>query len=329
MTVMAGKIDCLFSDPELVPQMREPEEVKGRFLQGFNPDDFWSACREGRNGMVKKKLATALAGHFTRMLVEAAFPWQVSNIDDCGATEGIQLPEGKTAGRIAISGAPGYYRSPVTCRLPGRGVAEFCRTCCGNDPSTGQKFEPGTHIGVLAAETVGERGTQEAMKAFHRGAGTAESKNTDQKEKHTASSRKKKSAKAAPTSLMDIFRAAMPLHAQNKSDSEDSESANTQGIHFLGHDGIVARYQTFDGYGGLLPLAFEFLAAARTEGDQILPVRRSIRKMAPRYGLYGISGSENFIRLLKEMLVNCEEPLAEAHHPKHLLLNFPATEEGK
>lgn len=179
----SGRFQAMFD------ALAEPPPVLGRFLAGLGPHEFWQATRDGRRGMAEKKLGTPPAGYFTRLLAEAAFPWRVSRCEDCGSTEGLRLsaesirvdggltPElSRLVDQLAI-GRPMLpqgdgWRSPLYCALPEQGHPfEICRTCLGDDPSTRSPFRPGEWIGLIAAESVGERGTQEAMKQFHKGAG--------------------------------------------------------------------------------------------------------------------------------------------------------------
>src|SRR5205814_4327211 len=56
-------------------------------------------------------------------------------------------------------------RSPMTCEAP----LGICRRCYGMDLATGQLVEPGMAVGIIAAQSIGEPGTQLTMRTFHIG----------------------------------------------------------------------------------------------------------------------------------------------------------------
>ena len=115
-------------------------------VKGMSRDaSFWAAMN-GRSTMTDKKLSTGRAGHLTRMMVMACWPWRIAK-GDCGSQE--------------------KERSPATCRF-----AEDMRICAGcyGDLPDGKTPEDGFPAGVIAAQSIGERGTQLSMKSFHTGA---------------------------------------------------------------------------------------------------------------------------------------------------------------
>ena len=77
-----------------------------------------------------------------------------------------------------------YVRSPLTCVTP-RGV---CATCYGMDMSTGRMVEEGLAVGIIAAQSIGEPGTQLTMRTFHTG-GIAVSATTENQWKVTQAGR--------------------------------------------------------------------------------------------------------------------------------------------
>jgi DNA-directed RNA polymerase subunit beta' len=158
-----------------------------------------------RKTMADKKLVTASAGHLTRMLVEAAYPLVIT-ASDCGATQGIplrrfvplmgeQLPllETRLTGRVPLkdvrngrkklarAGEPitpeqaqaigdaglaqVVVRSPVTCQ----NASGLCRKCYGWDLSTRAYPDLWMPVGIIAGQSIGERGTQLTMRTFHTG----------------------------------------------------------------------------------------------------------------------------------------------------------------
>ena len=92
--------------------------------------------------MSQKKIGTQKAGHLTRQLVLGLWPWTIVE-DDCKCTG---------------------ERSVLTCKCK-NGV---CAKCFGDLP-TGGKASVGFPIGLVAAQSLGERGTQLSMQVFHTG----------------------------------------------------------------------------------------------------------------------------------------------------------------
>lgn len=117
-------------------------EVASSLIGGMPWADFFTASQNARYSMSQKKIGTQKAGHLTRQLVLALWPWTIVE-DDCGCT-------GK--------------RSVPTCRSKG-GV---CATCFGRLPN-GEEASVGFPIGLVAAQSLGERGTQLSMQVFHTG----------------------------------------------------------------------------------------------------------------------------------------------------------------
>jgi hypothetical protein len=120
-------------------------DVAGCYLTGLTTDDYFATSPVALAELAHKKLTTPRAGTLTKALVAIADPVVVAEAD-CGRRSD---------------------RSPLTC-LSETGV---CQSCYG--PSPGQPEPPpiGSRVGVLAATVIGERSTQEAMKAFQGGGG--------------------------------------------------------------------------------------------------------------------------------------------------------------
>jgi hypothetical protein len=110
---------------------------------GMSPDEaFWSAMN-ARSSMCDKKLGTGQAGSLTRQLVFALWPFTIVG-DDCSANDEV--------------------RSPVTCRF----IGGCCAACYGTSAG-GRTMHEGFPAGLLAAQSIGERGTQLSMQSFHTG----------------------------------------------------------------------------------------------------------------------------------------------------------------
>lgn len=125
-------------DPNLVGN---PTDT-GNLLAGLSDDRYFQCINGAMRTLADKKLTTPKAGALTKALVEATYDVAISE-EDCGRTD---------------------ERSPLTCRN-----TEACARCYGNDLSTSEPPPVGARIGILAAQLIGERGTQLAMKVFHGG----------------------------------------------------------------------------------------------------------------------------------------------------------------
>ncbi len=176
--------------------------TKSNFREGLNVFEYFTSSRGARKGLVDKALKTAEAGYLTRRLVDVAHDVMVRT-DDCGTTEGVLAidSEDRTAnfverltGRITatpvetakgkeVLGADAEItdeaakkivesgikevnlRSPLTCKAK----YGICGRCYGWDLSSKKMVEIGTPVGVIAAQSIGEPGTQLTMRTFHLG----------------------------------------------------------------------------------------------------------------------------------------------------------------
>ena len=174
------------------------------FKEGLDAFDYFISSHGARKGMADTSLKTADSGYLTRRLVDVAHD-VVINEDDCetdqyfvvktidpqsqpptetleerivGRTLGKDLNvEGKvkfkkgilidkdTSKEIASQFKEVPIRSLVTCESE-RGV---CRKCYGYDLTTNRPAEKGEAVGVIAAQSIGEPGTQLTMRTFHSG----------------------------------------------------------------------------------------------------------------------------------------------------------------
>jgi DNA-directed RNA polymerase beta' subunit len=178
--------------------------IHSNFLEGLRPWEYWALAHSTRRTMLDKKLGVADAGGLTRHLVEGAYECFITQ-EDCGTSQGILLKrawfQGKGVsaskpaemfaralyGRVLAQGMDGAeagnvisdekvlnnlgkmeeirVRSPLTC-LAREGI---CQKCYGYDLSR-RDFPPiGYPAGILAGQSVGERGTQLSMQTFHTG----------------------------------------------------------------------------------------------------------------------------------------------------------------
>ncbi|HEN47198.1 MAG TPA: hypothetical protein ENI75_02415, partial [Mizugakiibacter sp.] len=124
--------------------------IRKALVDGMSRSEaFWGAMN-GRSSMIDKKLGTPRAGGLTRALVLACWPWYIVE-EDCGAA--------------STAGEP---RSIDTCNRVKEGVG-ICAACYGPVPGYGRSVPVGYPAGLLAAQSVGERGTQLSMQSFHTG----------------------------------------------------------------------------------------------------------------------------------------------------------------
>ena len=117
-------------------------------VAGMSWDDFFKASQNARYSMGVKKIGTQKAGSLTRQLVLGLWGWTIAE-EDCG------IPDGDS-------------RSVLTCRCRKNGGRSVCAKCFGTLPN-GEEPWIGMPIGLVAAQTLGERGTQLSMRVFHAG----------------------------------------------------------------------------------------------------------------------------------------------------------------
>lgn len=183
--------------------------IKANFREGLKVLEYFSSTHGARKGLADTALKTADSGYLTRKLADVAQNVIVT-AEDCGTVNGItksaiyrgdhiDLPLSKViTGRVALDNIAdlvkdeeivsqnemitpekalkierlGYekirVRSPLTCEMS-TGV---CAKCYGMDLARGRMVEIGMAVGIIAAQSIGEPGTQLTMKTFHIG-GTA------------------------------------------------------------------------------------------------------------------------------------------------------------
>ncbi len=178
--------------------------VKGNFKQGFNALEYFISSHGVRKGLSDTALRTSNAGYLTRRLIDLAQDIIV-NKEDCGDTEGVKITQkqseeiGKTLleriigrylaadlknkeGKVLVKAGKlidfniadklktenieeAVIRSPLTCKLD-KGV---CAKCYGWDLGYNKPVKLGTAVGIIAAQSIGEPGTQLTMRTFHTG----------------------------------------------------------------------------------------------------------------------------------------------------------------
>jgi DNA-directed RNA polymerase subunit beta' len=183
--------------------------ITANFREGLTMLQYFISTHGARKGLADTALKTANAGYLTRRLVDVAQDIIISD-EDCGTLDGItvkalveggeivgsledrilgrtacedihdpvnnevlvaaggEIDEGRTAAIIEAGIDEVRIRSVLTCERR-RGV---CVKCYGRDLATGKMVEIGESVGVIAAQSIGEPGTQLTMRTFHIG-GTA------------------------------------------------------------------------------------------------------------------------------------------------------------
>jgi DNA-directed RNA polymerase subunit beta' len=181
--------------------------VKSSFKDGVSVLEFFISSHGVRKGLTDTALKTANAGYLTRRLVDVAQDVVVRE-EDCGDDKGVVLTKAESdeigepllvriLGRYTLSDVklPGekkafikadelitethiralrdagkeleeaHVRSVMTCHIR-RGV---CQKCYGYDLSHNKLVKLGTAVGIIAAQSIGEPGTQLTMRTFHTG----------------------------------------------------------------------------------------------------------------------------------------------------------------
>jgi len=177
--------------------------TKSNFREGLSIFEYVTSTRGSRKGLTDSALKTADAGYLTRRLVDVAHDAIIRELD-CDAEQGFEIvsydhrqasfaeriagrflaadivdPKGKKvlykrgdyileedAEKIAKKGITEVVvRSPITCRTK----YGMCAMCYGRDFSTLEQVELGTPVGVVAAQSIGEPGTQLTMRVKHAG----------------------------------------------------------------------------------------------------------------------------------------------------------------
>ncbi|WP_167317448.1 DNA-directed RNA polymerase subunit beta' [Caldicellulosiruptor obsidiansis] len=180
--------------------------IKSNFREGLNVIEFFISTHGARKGLADTALRTADSGYLTRRLVDVAQDIIVRE-EDCGTDKGIWVEEirdgtevietleeriiGRYAASDIINEKTGevivkrneliteeiakkivnaginrvYVRSVLECKTR-YGV---CTKCYGLDLGTGQPVNVGEAVGIIAAQAIGEPGTQLTMRTFHTG----------------------------------------------------------------------------------------------------------------------------------------------------------------
>ncbi len=179
--------------------------IKSSLREGHSVLEYFISTHGARKGLADTALRTSDSGYLTRRLIDVAQD-VITFDDDCGTTEGIWIHESKEKGllpplaerilgrmaaadiidpntgeiiiarneeitelvveKIIDAGLTQVYvRSPLSCESR-RGS---CRLCYGRDLARGRLIENNVAVGIIAAESIGEPGTQLTLRTFHTG----------------------------------------------------------------------------------------------------------------------------------------------------------------
>ena len=181
-----------------------PLPIRSNFREGLRALEYFISTHGARKGLADTALRTADAGYLTRRLCDVAQDI-VINAKDCETEEGLWVRRkddvagqhfseriyGRWAASNVVHPKTGelivarneeidnriaqliqeteldeiYVRSPLVCRLP-MGV---CSYCYGRDLGRGNLVDIGTAVGIIAAQSIGEPGTQLTLRTFHTG----------------------------------------------------------------------------------------------------------------------------------------------------------------
>ena len=180
--------------------------IKANFREGLDPLEYFISSHGGRKGLADTALRTADSGYLTRRLVDVSQDIIVRE-EDCGTTEGIvvrdikdgnqvlETLEERLIGRYALEDvydpntkelivdkntmittdlaakivATGIEEVKVRSSLCCRTKHGVCAKCYGKGLATGEEVTIGEPVGIIAAQSIGEPGTQLTMRTFHEG----------------------------------------------------------------------------------------------------------------------------------------------------------------
>ena len=179
--------------------------IKANFMEGLSVLEYFISTHGARKGLADTALRTADSGYLTRRLVDVAQDVIIRELD-CGTGEFISLPVlnaqgepnenlvGRIAaqdiatkrGRVIVEQGGEIDRPelaelveagenikdgvvPVRSTLKCRASTGVCQACYGRSLATGQLAQIGDAVGIIAAQSIGEPGTQLTMRTFHTG----------------------------------------------------------------------------------------------------------------------------------------------------------------
>ncbi len=180
--------------------------IKANFREGLDPLEYFISSHGGRKGLADTALRTADSGYLTRRLVDVSQDIIVRE-EDCGTTEGIVVRDIKDGNQVLepleerligryvledvydpntkelIVDKNTMITTDIAAKIVATGIEELkvrsslcCRTkhgvcakCYGKGLATGEEVTIGEPVGIIAAQSIGEPGTQLTMRTFHEG----------------------------------------------------------------------------------------------------------------------------------------------------------------
>ena len=177
--------------------------VKANFMEGLDVIEYFTSTHGARKGLADTALRTADSGYLTRRLVDVAQD-VIIRIEDCGTPEHVELPVRKAGernemlvGRVAaadikvkrevivekgaeiglaemarideLMGGTDGATVPVRSVLKCEATSGVCQACYGRSMASGKLAMIGDAVGIIAAQSIGEPGTQLTMRTFHTG----------------------------------------------------------------------------------------------------------------------------------------------------------------
>jgi DNA-directed RNA polymerase subunit beta' len=178
-----------------------PRPIRANFREGLSVLEYFISTHGARKGLADTALRTADSGYLTRRLVDVSQE-VIVRTDDCGTDRGIRIDieaerahlKQKLIFRVLLEDAltpSGELIAPAGTEIDAdlsdvirdSGVQEVvvrsvltcdarhgvCQACYGVSPATGKLVELGEAVGIVAAQSIGEPGTQLTMRTFHTG----------------------------------------------------------------------------------------------------------------------------------------------------------------
>jgi DNA-directed RNA polymerase subunit beta' len=181
--------------------------IKASFIEGLTMSEFFISTHGARKGSTDTALKTAESGYLTRRLVDVSQEVVIA-VEDCGTDKGVYVQEildrdgkvivplvDRVTGRYAsqdvihpetgevlvhrneyisekrakLIADSGLERVSIRTALSCTSEVGICRKCYGQNLATGERAEVGESVGIIAAQSIGEPGTQLTMRTFHTG----------------------------------------------------------------------------------------------------------------------------------------------------------------
>lgn len=170
--------------------------IEHSYVEQLTPLEHFVSAYGGRQGLINKSLHTSKTGYAMRKMWHTTAPYVIT-CEDCGTTRGIDIKKSDialfitdkaeindtfrriitgryaagsnqkidpdTAKQLSETNSSITIRSVLTCKNP------CCKLCYGNDPATHRPPATGLPVGLIAAQSIGEPGTQLSMDSFKKG----------------------------------------------------------------------------------------------------------------------------------------------------------------